>query len=246
MLRSLWLTARVYFDPVTAVPRKVAERKWVMPLLWLVLCSAASGAAFAARLDPSREVIAQMEQTDELSKASEREVNEAVQKAQRVALVGGVAKGVFGMPLAVLLLAVAVRLAVWLIGRKTSFAACFTAVSVAMLPIALAALLSAFAALRQDVLIPSQAGHLLRSSLDQLVHPAGPVAAKLASVVELFKLWAVALLGLGLAEAAKLKRGAGLAFALGLYVMFAGVVQIGLPAIAQNAAQGGHGKGGPG
>ncbi len=238
LLRSLWLTARVYLDPLTAVPRKVADRRWVIPLLWLALTSAASGAAFASRLDPSREVIPRMEQSGELAKASEREVNEEVQKAQRIALVGGVAKGVFGMPLAVLVLAVLVRLSVWLIGRKSTFSACFTAVSVAMLPIALAYLIQAAAALRQDVLVPAQSGGLLVSSLGQVLTVQSPVAAKLLSVVEVFKLWTVLLLGLGLAEATRMRRASGLAFAAALYLLFAGAVMIGLPALAAGAGGG--------
>ncbi len=238
MIRSLWLTARVYLDPLVAVPRKVADRRWVIPLLWLALTCAASGAAFASRVDPAAQVIAQMEESGELSKATDREVSEEVQKAQRVALVGGVAKGVFGMPLAVLLLAVLVRLAVWLIGKKSTFSAVFTAVSVAMLPIALAYLVSAFSALRQDVLAPQQSGQLLVTSLAQLLHPASPVAQKLLSLVELFKLWTVALLGLGLAEATKMHKGKGLALALTLYLLFSGLVSIGLPAMMQAGAGG--------
>ncbi len=238
MIRSLWLTARVYVDPLVAVPRKVADRRWVIPLFWLALTCAASGAAFASRVDPAAMVITQMEQSGELAKATDREVNEEVQKAQRIALVGGIAKGVFGMPLSVLALAVLVRLSVWLIGRKSTFSACFTAVSVAMLPVALAYLLSAFAALRQDVLAPQQSGQLLVSSLSQLLHPAGPVASKLLSVVELFKLWTVALLGLGLAEAARMRKVSGLAFAMTLYLLFSGFVSIGLPAMMQGPGGG--------
>lgn len=233
MIRSLWLTARVYVDPLVAVPRKVADRRWVIPLLWLALTCAASGAAFASRVDPAAEVISQMEQSGELAKATDREISEEVQKAERVALVGGIAKGVFGMPLAVLLLSVLVRLAVWLIGKKTTFSAVFTAVSVAMLPVALAYLVSAFAALRQDVLSPQQSGQLLVTSLSQLMHPSSPVAAKLLGVVELFKLWTVLLLGLGLAEAARMQKAKGLVFAITLYLLFSGFVSIGLPAMMQ-------------
>jgi hypothetical protein len=238
VIRSLWLTARVYVDPLVAVPRKVADRRWVIPLLWLALTCAASGAAFAARVDPAAQVIAQMEESGDLAKATDREVSEEVQKAERVALVGGVAKGVFGMPFVVLVLAVLVRLAVWLIGKKTTFSAVFTAVSVAMLPVALAYLLSAFSALRQDVVAPQQAGQLLVSSLSQVMHPASPVAMKLLSLVELFKLWTVLLLGLGLAEATRMRRISGLVFALTLYVLFSGFVSIGLPAMMQGGGGG--------
>jgi len=242
VIRSLWLTARVYLDPLVAVPKKVADRRWAVPLLWLALTCAASGAAFASRVDPAAEVVAQMDQAGDLAKATDREITENIQKAQRIALVGGVAKGVFGMPLAVLALAVLVRLAVWLIGKKSTFSAVFTAVSVAMLPLALAYVVSALAALRQDVVSPQQSGELLVSSLAQVMHPAGPVAMKLLGVVELFKVWTVLLLGLGLAEAAKMRKASGVVFAMVLYLLFSGFVSIGVPALAQGMSQGQGGQ----
>jgi len=53
--------------------------------------TALSGAAVAMKVDPSAAVIGKLSAAGELAKASEREIGEAIEQAQRVALVAGVA-----------------------------------------------------------------------------------------------------------------------------------------------------------
>jgi len=230
VLTSLALSARTYVDPVTAVPRAVGERRWVVPLLWLMITGAAAGAAFADRLDAAREVIPQMAEKGDLMKASEREVAEEVEQAERIALVLGVGKAVFGMPLAVLMIAVALKILAWLLGRKSEFSALFTSAAVAMLPVALYYLLTAIIALKQDVILPAQAGKLMTTSLQEFF-PGPPGRGRVLAAIDFFNLWSAALLGLGFAAAVKLPAWKGVLFGLLLYALYAAAILIGLPGL---------------
>lgn len=231
LLTSLALSARTYLDPVSTVPRAVDQRRWAVPLLWLMVTAAAAGAAFADRLDAAKEVLPKMEAKGELAKASEREVGEEIEQAQRIALVLGVGKAVFGMPLAVLLIAVALKLLAWLIGRKSEFGALFTAAAIAMLPAALYYLLTAVVALRQDVIAPSQAGKLMISSLQPFWSGASPGRGRVLAAFDFFNLWSAGLLGLGFAAATKLTAWRGVLLGLFLYLLFAAAILVGLPGL---------------
>jgi hypothetical protein len=231
LLASIALSARAYVDPVSTVPRAIDQRRWVVPLLWLMVTGAAAGAAFAERLDAAKEVLPKMAEKGDLAKASEREVAEEIEQTQRIALVVGVAKAVFGMPLAVLLIAVALKLLSWLLGRKSEFGALFTAAAVAMLPVALYYLLSAVIALRQDVIAPSQAGKLMVSSLQPFFTGGSPGRGRILAAFDFFNLWSAGLLGLGFAAATKLSAWRGVLAGLILYVLFAAAILVGLPGI---------------
>ena len=231
LLTSIALSARAYLDPVSTIPRAVDQRHWAVPLVWLMLTAAASGSAFAIRLDAAPEVLPKLAQASELNKASEREVNEEIEQTQRIALVLGMGKALFGMPLAVLAIAIALKLLSWLLGKKAPFGACFTTAALAMLPLALYFLLSAVIALRQDVVVPAQAGKLLVSSIAGFFDSNGPLKSRLLATVDFFNLWAAALLGLGFAATTKLSARRGLLAGLVLYLLFASAVLVGLPGL---------------
>ena len=184
MLTSVALSARAYLDPVTAIPSAVDRRAWVVPLLWLMLTAAASGAAFAERLDASSEVLPKMAESGELAKASEREVNEEIEQSQRITLVGGVAKGLVGMPFAVLLIAVALKFVSWLMGKKALFGACFTTAALAMLPVALYYLLSAVIALTVSTVLIEHQQTLTENALRREANAHGETEEALRKVSE--------------------------------------------------------------
>lgn len=242
-MNALTLPLRALLDPVGAVPRAVQARSWVLPLVLLSVATAASGTAVALRLDAARLVIPQMEMTGELGKASEREIDEKIEQTQRVGIVAGIAKGVFVAPLTLLLIAVALKLTAWLLGRKTPFGALFTTSALAMLPVAVFHLALAAAALRQPALTPKLAVTLLPTSLAALLPDQPPKLDRVFQAIEFFNLWAAALLGLGFASAAQLKPWKGVLLGLFLYAMFAAVAYVGGPGLAMG---GPGGPGGPG
>lgn len=223
---------RALIDPVGAVPLAVAGRRWLVALLLLSVLTAASGVLVALRLDTARLVLPKLEASGELMKASEREVSEKIDEAQRVALVAGVAKGVLLMPLVVLLLAVVLKLTAWLIARRALFADLFTVAAIALLPVALFHGLEALAALRLELITPAMATALVPSSLSALLgEPASPGLARVYAAVDLVNVWAALLLGLGFAAASKWHPAKGAALGLFLYVLFAAAFLVGLPGL---------------
>lgn len=237
MTSSLALPARVVVDPVGAVPPAVAGRRWLWPLLFLCAASAFSGLAFALRFDAEATVFKQLGPA--LAQITDHDLAEKIVQSQHLAVVAGVAKGLFLMPLVVLLIAAAVKFASWLIGRPTKFAQLFTVVAVAMIPIALGNLVYGVCALAQFSIPMDRAQSLIPSSLAAVFHPHSPKLMRLLSGVDFFNLWSVALLGLGYAEASGMRKGRALIFALVLYVCFVGVFLVGLPALSGGPPHGG-------
>lgn len=243
-MQPLTIPFRVLLDPVGTIPAAVAARRWVLPLILVALAVAASGAAVALRLDASRMVIPKMAMTGELMKASEREITEAIEQAQRVALVGGIAKGVFVMPLVVLLIAVALKIVAWLIGKKALFIECITVAAVALVPVAIFHVIVALSALRADALTPKMIETLVPSSLAAF-RPSPPPMSRVFTALDAVNVWVSLLLGVGFAAATKWRPWKGALLGLFLYVLFAAAFMIGLPGLAAGGPGGGPGMGGP-
>lgn len=231
-MEALTLPLRALLDPVGAIPKAVEARRWFVPLLLVAVLTAAAGAVIALRLDAARLVIPKMQMSGELMKASEREVNEAIEQAQRVALVGGIAKGLLLMPLLVLLLSVALKIAAWLLGRKALFADLFTVAALTMLPVAVFHGIEVLAALKLDVITPRVAETLVPSSVAALVEMAPPVLKRVYGAIDLINIWASLLMGLGFAAASKWSPWKGALFGLFLYVLFASAFMVGLPGLS--------------
>jgi hypothetical protein len=240
-MTSLAQPARVLIDPVDGMGAAIEARRWVWPLVMLCLCVSLSGSAFALRWNAAPAVVQKLQSTGELSRYSESELADEIQTASRKALVGGIAKGVFVMPMLVLALAAALWFAGWLFGTPAAFGRMMAVSAISMLPIALYHLIFAVCAAAQHSMTEAQVETLVPSSLAVLQGLSPKVQAALRAV-DFFNLWSVGLMGLGFSSATGMRRGRALLLAVTLYVMYVGVFLIGLPAI-----MGGSGaKGGPG
>lgn len=230
--------AKVLIDPVDAVPVAIEGRRWVVPLLALMVLTALSGAAFALKLDPSLEVISQLELTGQLKAMPEAEVVEKITMAQRLALVTGVAKGLFAMPFFVLLLAAALKFAAWLFDRPVKFGQAFTVSALSFLPVALFHGIFALAAFASRGVARGDEGALVPSSLAALGLSAGPKLERLLPAIDFFNLWAVGLLGLGFAAASGMKRRCALAWVVFMYALFVGVTTLGIGTMGDDGTRG--------
>lgn len=210
-----------------------------MPLLVLMGAQSLAGAATAVRWNPAPKVVQELVASGELGRLSEREVVEKVELTQRLELVGGVAQGLFGVPLLVLLAALGVKLAGWLLDRPIAFSAAFTAVAVAALPLAVLALLRAGAAWRQvelsspsvAALVPSHLGALLSGAPSAGPSGGGPGLGRLFEAIDIFKVWSGMLLGLGFAAGAGVSRRRGLAMGFVYFAVYVGLFAVGLPGV---------------
>ncbi len=239
-MEALTLPLRALLDPVGAIPRAVESRRWFVPLLLLCALTASAGATIALRLDTARLVIPKLQMSGELMKASEREVNEAIEQAQRVALVGGIAKGLLLMPLLVLLLAVTLKVASWLIGRKALFADLFTVAALTMLPVAVFHGIELVSALRLELITPRVAETLVPTSLAAVMGMVSPALKRVYGAIDFINVWASLVMGVGFAAASKWSPWKGALFGLFLYVLFAAAFYVGLPGLMPAEGMGGR------
>jgi hypothetical protein len=248
--RAAWLveSVSVLVDPVGRMPRAVEATRWVLPLVLTMVMTALASAAVGLRVDASRVVIPKLAEAGELAKASEREVNEQVEQAQRVAIVAGVSKGVFVVPVIALLGAVGVWFCSWLLAGKATFVRSFTVVCLALWPSCCAQAVTLASALRQTSLSPRMARELVPSSLAALVSPPADDASsapskpqrpqrawkvngprELLGLVDFFHVWASILVGLGLAAAAGLSRRTAVPAGMIAYFVVLAATAVGLP-----------------
>ena len=232
---------RVLLDPLDATGVAVEARRWLWPMLLLVICVSASGTAFYLRWDATPSVIAQMQAEGKMERMTETELSEEVQTASRKALVAGIAKGVFVMPLLTLLLAAGLWVCAWLLDRSAPFGRLMSAAAVALLPIALYHLVFVCCALAQHSLSESRVQDLVPSSL-AVLQGLTPRVQRALRGVDFFNLWSVMLLGLGFSAATGMRKGRAVLLCLALYCLFVGVFFVGIPGMPQ----GGKGPGGGG
>jgi hypothetical protein len=244
-MSSIVQPTRVLLDPLDATGAAVEARRWFWPLLLLALCVSASGTAFSLRWDAGPAVVQQLQMTGKLERMTESEVTEEIQTASRKALVAGIAKGVFVMPLLTLVLAAALWVCAWLFDRTAPFSGLMSAAALAMLPIALYHLSFAICALAQHSLSEARVQDLVPSSLAAL-DGLSPKMAKVLRGVDFFNLWSVGLLGLGFSSATGMSKGRAVLLCLVLYVLFVGVFSIGLPEMMAGGPGGPGGPRGPG
>ncbi|MFE8598006.1 YIP1 family protein [Archangium violaceum] len=244
-MSSIVQPTRVLLDPLDATGAAIEARRWVWPLLLLAVCVSASGTAFSLRWDAGPAVVQQMQMTGQLGRATETEITEEIQTASRKALVAGIAKGVFVMPLLTLVLAAALWVVAWLVDRSAPFGQLMSAAALAMLPIALYHLIFALCALAQHSLSETGVMDLVPSSLAAL-NGLSPKMVKVLRGVDFFNLWSVALLGLGFSSATGMSKGRSVLLFVVLYILFVGVFFIGLPAMMAEGPGGPRGAGGPG
>ncbi len=245
-----WEALAALWNPVEAVPRAVEATRWVLPLLLTMILTALGSAAVGTRLDTARVVLPKLAESGELAKATEREVSEQIEQAQRVAIVAGVAKGIVVVPLLALLASAGLWIWSWLMGGRATFQRLFTAVALASLPFACAQGITLASALRQRTLSPVMVDELVPSSAAAFV-PApvdsGPKELKaprpewkpqasrsLLGLLDFFHLWAALLLGWGFASAARLERWRGAPATTALYFLVLAAVMVGLPNLMQN------------
>ncbi|WP_163992695.1 YIP1 family protein [Pyxidicoccus caerfyrddinensis] len=228
-MTSLVQPVRVFVDPFEGTRTAVEARRWVWPLLILALCVSASGTLYSLRWDAAPDVIRELQGTGTLAGMSEADLSDNIQTATRKALVGGIAKGVFVMPLLALVLACVLWVVGWLFDRPAPFERLMSAAALALLPIALYHLIFTVCLAAQHSVTAARAAQLVPSNLGVIIQGLSPKMLRVASAVDFFNLWSAGLLGLGFSAATGMSRGRALLLAVVLYAMFAGVMMIGLP-----------------
>jgi len=178
----------------------VAERRRLLTaLLVATLASVLVALVTVPRVDFSREAAG----SPEAAAMTPHQLEEAELQAAKVGAVSGYAGAGLGPAIAILGTGLACFLAFRVAGTKPGFKASMAVSAHALLPLFLAKLLSLPAAVLQAPLQPGQVPRLLPSSLAALLpSSASPLAQAAASSLDLFTLWALVLLALGMARVA--------------------------------------------
>ena len=114
----------------------------------------------------------------------------------------------------------------------------FSVMSLSLLPAAVFHTIQAVVAFKRTALAAKHVPDLLVTSVAQLVTEAGPHAKLVFAAIDLFNIWAALLLGLGFSAATGLSKPKGVIFGLVIYVLFAALFYVGLPALAAGAHHG--------
>jgi hypothetical protein len=232
-MEPLFQSLKTLIDPVGSIPAAVNARRWLTPMFIICVAVVSSGVAVALKMDAARVVIPKLAESGELMKLSERELSEAVQQAERVSLVGGVAKGVFLIPLMLLLVAVALKIAAWLMGKKTIFAQLMSVSGLAFLPVGVFHFILAISAAKHPGLTPKSLEHLVPSSLSAFANASKSLEG-LYNGIDFINIWAALALGIGFAAASNMKPWKGALFGLFLYALLVGSLFIGIPALMKS------------
>jgi hypothetical protein len=226
------LLTKVLTNPAEGVPAAIEARRALWPVVLLTLATIFAGAAFAVRLNAAPQIIGELEMSGQLKGMPEADLIDKIQQAERLKLVTSIAGGLVTPVLMVLGIAVVLSLLAWLLGKKGSFNAFFTAAAVGLLPLALARFLYGLVALVQTSLSEDRAATLLPSSLSFVFHPKSPKLMLLFSSLNFFHIWAALLVGVGFAAVVGMRRRQGLLVGTLLFLAQLGVFGIGLPAMS--------------
>lgn len=172
--------------------------------------------------------------------AHERE--EAVATARKLGHVGGWTGAALGPSAAALLAAAALFLGFRVAGTRPGFKETFAAVAHGMMPAWLAPLLAIPALLARGVLSPEEVPRLLPSSLAALAPAVPPPLAAALGAFDLFALWALALVALGMARASGASRLRAFTVTIVLFLAYVALLKV-VPAAAM--AGGAGPRGGP-
>ncbi|HEX4622622.1 MAG TPA: YIP1 family protein, partial [Myxococcaceae bacterium] len=105
---------RALIDPIDGTRAAVEARRWVWPMAALALCASTAGVNFALHWNAEPVVVKELEKAGDMNTTTEQDLATKVKTTQRIALVGGIARGVLGMPLAIVLVAAGLKVLGWL------------------------------------------------------------------------------------------------------------------------------------
>lgn len=212
----------------------IVERRWwyaLVPLAILLVFNILSSSLFMSRVDMGQLVRDQIRQSRFASQMSQSQIDEAAEKAAGRPKWVNVAMGAVGLPVVVLIMALVFWLVLLAFGKDITYGRSFQATSWAMLPTLFAGVIFLVTLFVKDA-------NAININNPIVTNPAAlfetdampkPLYALLAAV-DVFKIWIVALLGIGLAAAARCKVSQATVAVASLYGFWV-LIKVGLAAI---------------
>jgi hypothetical protein len=224
--------ARTLVSPGAGLAAAVERRRSLAALALSTLAALAFAAVAAPRADWERAAAARLDRTPQGAELSPHDREQALATARKVGELGAWAAAAAGPAGAALGAAVLLFLGFRVAGARPSFRETFAVAAHGLVPVWLARLLAIPAAVARAPFPPAELHLLLPSSAAALL-PAGaapPLAAALGAL-DLFALWAVALVAAGMARASGASARRATAVTVALYVAFVAVARVSLPAL---------------
>jgi hypothetical protein len=222
----------LFLAPGAFVPAVAERRLFWPPLVAAMAASVLFAAAAVPRIDFEKAALDAMDAKGGAAQVTPIERDAALQTARRVGTLASYAGAAAGPWVSALAMGFALWLAFKVVGGRPAFPGTFTVAAWGLVPGVLAALLAIPAALSRARIPPAELERLLPASAGALL-PAGttgPVASFLWSI-DLFSLWAVALVASGMASVAGVSaRRAAVTVAV-LWLSYVAVLKVALPAL---------------
>ena len=214
----------VFASPGRTLALVAEQRRVVAPLLVAVAASLSFSAAFVPRVDWERAALRKIE--DQGGQMTPHEREEEVAQVRKLGAVTGYGAAALGPVLGALAAAFFLWMGFRVAGTRPAFLPALAVTAWALLPVQLGRLLAIPAVVRADGLLPDGLSRLLPWNGAYWLPPgAAAPAASAASSLDLFGLWSVALLAIGMAvvAGASLRRSAAVVVVLWLAVVAAGM-----------------------
>ncbi|HET7823792.1 MAG TPA: YIP1 family protein [Anaeromyxobacter sp.] len=229
--------ARTFASPSVGLASAVERRRSATALALGTMAALAFAAAAAPRLDFERAKARELDRNPKAAEMTPHDREEALATARKVGQVATWAAGATQPAVWTLGAALVLFAAFRVAGTRPGFRDAFAVAAHGLLPIWLARLLAVPAVVARAPVQAEDVDRLLPSSAAALL-PAGAPASLAGALggLDLFALWAAALVAAGMARATGAPRRRSAAVVAILYVSWIAVVRVALPALAAAAA----------
>ncbi|HEY7369134.1 MAG TPA: YIP1 family protein [Thermoanaerobaculia bacterium] len=208
----------VFFSPGKTFESIAARPTWLAPLLLWTALSLAVTFVLMPRMDFREAIRKGMERRGQT--VSQEQVDSIAEKQAGISKTIGWGIGALSPTIVGLVVAVVFWGAHKAFGRDMSFGQAFGATTHAFLPAAFGSLLLIPVLIQRGTVSPEGVGELLKSNLGFLVDPASKAMHSLASSIDIFSFWSIALLSLGYSKAARNSFTQSLAIVGGLWLVW--------------------------
>jgi hypothetical protein len=228
--------------PGRGLAEAVTRRRAATALCVATLAALLHAWAIVPRIDYQAVAASKLERAGpEAGETTAHQREEAVQTARKLGQIAGWGGAALGPTVLALAAAAFLFVGFRVAGTRPAFRETFAATAHGLLPSFLAPLLAIPAVLARGVIPPDEASRVLPSSLAALVPRAAPPLVAALSAVDLFSIWSLVLVALGMARASGASRRRAFAVTIVLFVSYVALLKV-VPAALFG---GGHGPPGP-
>lgn len=220
------------FHPTKELPRAAEQRQYWVPLLLATAAALLFSIVGVPRIDFERAAADAIDRSEGAAQMTPHDREVKIDQARKVAALASYAGAAFGTGLSALLGALVVWLAFKVVGSNPGFPQTFTVMCWALLPGAIESLLSIPALLMRKTIPVEQLAAIFPANLGTLlpVGSDGPLA-HLLGAVDLFSLWALWLVAVGMAGVAKVSGRRALVTMIVLWLAYVAVFRVALPTL---------------